>query len=160
MTESATDRTPNGNGQTPAWMQTVDEDTFYNAESTDEAGSDPSVRSSTEAPTDPSSNNSSSAPPGIPGTSSLDEDLALSMAEPSNIPKPHPDLQPTPVGHVRADLDRQLEKAVSVLATRYATEFSKSLLLEYALQRTLLNLREDGPDSELVQWLDSVLPRS
>lgn len=160
MTESTTDRAPNGNGHIPAWMQTVDEDTFYNTESTGEAGSGPSVPSSSEAPTDPSANDASSGSSEGSGTSSLDEDLALSMVEPSNIPKPHPDLQPTPVGHVRTDLDRQLEKAVSVLATRYATAISKSLVLEYALQRTLVNLRQDGQDSELVRWMDSVLPHS
>lgn len=160
MSESAPRRASNGHGQIPTWMQTVDENTFYNAKSTDEASSDTSASSSNAAPTDPSPNTSSSVSPEISEASSLDEDLALSMAEPADIPTPDPDLQPTPVGHVRADLDAQLEKAVSVLATRYATGVSRSLLLEYALQRTLLDLRREGDDSAIVQWLDSVLPRS
>lgn len=159
MNESTRRRPSNGKGQTPVWMQTVDEDTFYNAQTADEGNADTST-SSTEAPTDPPPKNSSADSPDISETSSFDKNLALSMAEPTDIPEPSPDLQPTPVGHVRADLDKQLEKAVSVLATRYASGFSRSLVLEYALQRTLVNLREDGDDSALVQWLDSVLPPS
>lgn len=160
MSESTSSRAPNGNGQVPAWMQTVDEETFYNVESNDDASAAPSASSPTEAPTDPTPNNSSPVPAGHPGDSSFDEKLALSMGGPTDIPEPDPDLQPTPVGHVRADLDEQLEKAVSVLATRYASEFSRSLILEYALRRILLSLRQEGENSALVQWLDSVLPRS
>lgn len=159
MNESTRRRASNGKGETPAWMQTVDEDTFYNAQATDETSADTSP-SSPDGPTAPPPNNPSSGSPEISGTSSFDENLALSMAEPADIPEPNPDLQPTPVGHVRADLDRQLEKAVSVLATRYASEFSRSLVLEYALQRTLVSLRQKGDDSALVRWLDSVLPPS
>jgi hypothetical protein len=81
------------------------------------------------------------------------------MADPSDLPEPDPALQPTPVGSVRADLAQQLEKAVSVLGTRYTTSLSKSLLLEFALQRTLRELRTQGEESALVQWLDSVLPQ-
>lgn len=159
MSESTSSPAPNGNGQVPAWMQTVDEETFYNTEPNDDASADPSTSSPTEPPA-PTPNNSSPVPPGRPGDSSFDEKLALSMAEPTDIPEPDPDLQPTPVGQVRADLDKQLEKAVSVLATRYTSEFSRSLILEYALRRVLLSLRQEGENSALVQWLDSVLPRS
>uniref|UniRef100_UPI000C9F8185 hypothetical protein n=1 Tax=Salinibacter altiplanensis TaxID=1803181 RepID=UPI000C9F8185 len=91
--------------------------------------------------------------------SSLDQKLALSMADPSELPEPNPALQPVPAGSVRADLFRQLEKAVSVLGSRYTATVSKSLLLEFALQRTLLELRTQDNESALVQWLDSVLPQ-
>lgn len=166
MSESAPAHASEGNGQIPAWMQTVDEETFYNAGTNDEASTD-SASSSTAPPTD-SRPQDPSARPQAPSSnasqlsdgSSLKKDLALSMAAPSDIPEPVPELQPTAVGHVRADLENQLQKAVSVLATRYASGFSRSLVLEYALQRTLLRLRREGEDSAVVQWLDSVLPRS
>lgn len=160
MSPPPSSRTSNSNGQIPSWMQTVDEDTFYDADPADETGSDRSASSPTEASTRSTPNDPSSDPQRISEDSSLEKDLALSMAEPPDIPEPKPDLQPTPVGRVRADLDRQLENAVSVLANRYAAELPRSLILEYALQRTLLSLRQDGADSALVQWLDSVLPRA
>ena len=82
------------------------------------------------------------------------------MDAPSALPQPDPELQPKIVGRVRADLNRQLEDAVSVLNARYAEEITKSLVLEFVLWRTLLDLREQEEDSPLVQWLDSVLPQS
>ena len=159
MSESAPADASEGNGHIPAWMQTVDEETFYNAGSSDEAGTD-APSSSTAPPADSHTDTPSSHASEPPEASSLEKDLALAMAAPSDIPEPVPELQPTAVGHVRADLANQLENAVSVLATRYASGFSRSLVLEYALQRTLLRLRREGEDSTLVQWLDSVLPRS
>jgi hypothetical protein len=160
MSTPSSSRASNGNGQVPSWMQTVDEDTFYDADPADDTSTDRSVSSPTEASTQSAPSDPSSDPQRISEDSSLEKDLALSMAEPPDIPEPKPDLQPTPVGRVRADLDQQLEKAVSVLATRYASGLPKSLILEYALQRTLLSLRQDGADSALVRWLDSVLPRA
>jgi len=159
MSESAPAPASEGNGHIPAWMQTVDEETFYNAETNDTDNTD-SASSSAAPPTDRSPQNTSSDASGGSAVSSLEKELALAMAAPSDIPEPVPELQPTAVGHVRADLANQLENAVSVLATRYASGFSRSLVLEYALQRTLLRLRREGEDSALVQWLDSVLPCS
>jgi hypothetical protein len=52
-----------------------------------------------------------------------------------------------------------LEKAVSVLASRYDTDLPRSLVLEFTLQRTLVQLHEQGDESPLVEWLDSVLPQ-
>ena len=134
-------KSPNGNGHIPTWMKAVDKETLYDAASPD---------APEEAPTGASNQDD---------LSSLDHELVLSMADPSDIPRPDPDLQPTPVGHVRADLDRQLEKAVSVLTSRYETDLPRSLVLEFALQRTLVQLREQGEESPLVQWLDSALPK-
>lgn len=145
----------NGDTAIPGWMKAVDRDMVYDA-----APSDPTehesrpVRAASRGPESPSRESVSPAE-----ASSLNQKLALSMAEPSDLPKPDPALQPTPVGSVRADLAQQLEKAVSVLGTRYTTDLSKSLLLEFALQRTLRELRTQGEESALVQWLDSVLPR-
>lgn len=142
---------PNGKGRIPTWMQTVDKETLYNAEPTDASEEGAPAEPSAPSPPDDASVGADS--------SSLSQELALSMADPSGIPRPDPDLQPTPVGHVRADLDKQLEKAVSVLASRYDAAPPRSLILEFALQRTLVQLREQGDESPLVQWLDSVLPQ-
>lgn len=146
---------PNGKGRIPTWMQTVDKETLYDAEPTDASEKDAPAEAS--APSSPG--DASIGSPSHDDSPSLSQKLALSMADPSDIPRPDPDLQPTPVGHVRADLDKQLEKAVSVLASRYDTDLPRSLILEFALQRTLVQLREQGDESPLVQWLDSVLPR-
>jgi hypothetical protein len=137
-------------------MKAVDRDMVYDA-----APSDP--REPESQPVSAASRRAEEAPSRDATTptkaSSLDQKLALSMADPSDLPEPDPALQPTPVGSVRADLAQQLEKAVSVLGTRYTTSLSKSLLLEFALQRTLRELRTQGEESALVQWLDSVLPQ-
>lgn len=142
----------NGGGPAPAWMKTVDEKMLYDAEE-----SAPSEAGSEVLPS-PSPDDRSAGSPSHGESAPLNQKLALSMAEPSDIPTPDPNLQPTPVGHVRADLDKQLEKAVSVLASRYDTDLPRSLVLEFALQRTLVEVRKQGEESPLVKWLDSVLP--
>jgi len=150
----------NGGGPIPAWMKTVDKETLYDAESTDGSEEGPPEKKPAEPPAASSPDDTSSGGTSMVGDpASLDQELALSMADPSAIPTPDPNLQPTPVGRVRADLDTQLEKAVSVLSSRYETDVSRSLLLEFALQRMLLQLREQGEASVLVQWLDDELPR-
>jgi hypothetical protein len=130
-------------------MKTVDKEMLYNA------GNDGTSDEGPSAGGPPLSDDAADSS----DPSSLHQELALAMTDPSDIPTPDPDLQPTPVGHVRSDLDTQLEKAVSVLASRYDANLPRSLILEFALQRTLVQVREQGDESPLVQWLDSVLPR-
>ncbi len=150
----------NGGGPIPAWMKTVDKETLYDAEPTDGSEEEPPEEKLAEPPAAPSPDDTSSGGTSMAGEpASLDQELALSMADPSAIPPPDPDLQPTPVGHVRSDLDRQLTKAVSVLSSRYETDLPRSLLLEFSLRRTLLQLRKQGQASALVQWLDAELAR-
>jgi len=151
MSTSTTASNFNGDGPVPAWMKTVDKKMLYNAEESDASEEEPPA----DAPASPLPDDASVDV----DSSSLRQELALVMTDPSDIPTPDPDLQPTPVGHVRADLDKQLEKAVSVLASRYGTDLPRSLVLEYALQQTLVQLREQGDASPLVQWLDSELPQ-
>lgn len=159
MNESNSSKNGGGDG-VPAWMQTVNEDTFYNADPAEEDEEETSSVSSSPSPP-PAASDRSSAETNADGNSeSLHTKLSISMGSPSEIPEPDPDLQPEVVGHVRADLNRQLEKAVAVLETRYAKGLSKSLLIEFALRRMLLDLQEQDEGSALVQWLDSVLPRS
>lgn len=156
--------TQNGGGEdVPSWMKTVNEETFYNAHPSDDTDDEPSRGSAPSpspdvAPPSPDS----SQDPTVPEDNEkpLRKKLSLSMGAPSELPQPDPDLQPEIVGHVRADLNRQLESAVSVLNTRYAENITKSLVLEFALRQTLLNLQEQDENSSLVQWLDSVLPQS
>jgi hypothetical protein len=134
-------------------MKTVDEKMLY------DAGRPNSSEAGAEARPAPPPDDRSARSPSHDESTSLNRKLSLSMAGPSDIPAPEPDLQPTPVGHVRADLDKQLEKAVSVLASRYDTDLPRSIVLEFALQRALVEVREQGDESPLVTWLDSVLPR-
>ena len=160
MSDPTPVNTSNGGGPIPAWMKTVDEETLYDAESTDGAEGRPPEKASAESPAVSSADDANPDDPSIASdATSLGQELALSMADPSDMPTPDPDLQPTPVGRVRADLDRQLTKAVSVLSARYEADLSRSLLLEFSLRRTLLQLREQGEESTLVQWLDAELMR-
>lgn len=145
-------------GDVPSWMKTVSEETLYNARSTDEGSTPDSPSSDTPGVSAP--DRSPEGPDAEGDDKSLRRKLSISMAPPSDIPEPDPDLQPEIVGHVRADLNRHLEKAVSVLETRYARGISKSLVIEFALRRTLLDLQDRDEKSALVQWLDSVLSRS
>lgn len=156
MSEPSSADPLNGDSAIPGWMKAVDREMVYDA-----ASSDPAKHESRPVPPRAGASEDplhESTPPSE--ASSLDQKLALSMADPSDLPEPDPSLQPTPAGQVRADLAQQLEKAVSVLGTRYTTDLSRSLLLEFALQRTLRELRKQGEESALVQWLDSVLPRT
>ncbi|WP_103028924.1 hypothetical protein [Salinibacter altiplanensis] len=155
MSKSSSPNSFNGDGTVPGWMKAVDRDMVYSASPTD-------ATEQATTPSPPSPGREEALPRGSAAAteaSSLDQKLALSMADPSELPEPNPALQPVPAGSVRADLFRQLEKAVSVLGSRYTATVSKSLLLEFALQRTLLELRTQDNESALVQWLDSVLPQ-
>ena len=149
MSTSTTNRNFNGNGPAPAWVKTVNEKMLYNAEESDASEKEALTEATSSPPSDEASVDADA--------SSLGRELALATTDPSGIPTPDPDLQPTPAGHVRIDLDKQLEKAVSVLSSHYNTDLPRSLILEYALQRTLVQLREQGNESPLVQWLDSEL---
>lgn len=153
MSESAPPKNRNED-EVPPWMQAVSEETLYNADPPHPS----KERASQENRADPQQTSSSTAS-GQEEATVLRRRLSIAMGDPSEIPQPDPNLQPTPVGHVRADLKRRLEQATSALETRYATGFSSSLLIEYSLRRTLLDLRERAEDSALVQWLDSILPR-
>lgn len=147
-----------GDGEIPEWMQAVSEETYYDSKNKTKSRGEEALPSfSSRSSAAPPRSNSPAAPKGQRKSSSLEDELALSMGTPEDIPDPDPDVQPTIVGEVRADLDKQLERAVAVLATRYDRTLSRSLILEYSLHRTLTSLREDAEDSPLVRWLDSML---
>lgn len=157
MNESPSPSSSNGE-DIPPWMKSVSKDSLYDVKDEEVSEKTPPKHPSTAEEATSSPENLSATASSSGNSSSLRRELALSMEDPSDIPTPDPDLQPTAVGSVRADLARQLKKALAVLQSRYETEISQSLLLEFALQRTLRSLREDGDESELVQWLDSELP--
>ena len=90
----------------------------------------------------------------------MEQKLSLSLDAPSDLPTPNPDLQPTSAGLIRTDLNRQIETAVSVLASRYTSHLTKSLVLELILRQALLALHKHGEESPLVQQLDPMLART
>lgn len=146
----------------PFWMKAMDEETFYNAgtsDTDDEAAPAPQAPSAS-SPSSDVPDSDEPAPDGHDGGSEmpLHQKLSLSMDDPSTLPDPDPDLQPAPLGHVRADLNQQLEKAVSVLDARYENNLSKSFFLDVALRQILVDLHMHGGNSTLVSWLDSLLP--
>ncbi len=165
-------------------MQSVDREAFYNADPSASPEEDaaspagppaapsngssepsPSSASEMEGAPDPSDPSASSAPgatasrPAAPSASSLSQKLHLSLGDTEQLPTPSPALQPVSAGAIRADLKRHLEQAATVVSTRYTSAVSSSLVLEYALHRTLLDLQENDADSALVEWLDAKLSR-
>ena len=192
-------RSSTAEDEIPAWMKTIDEETFYCSDSSsaddapasstspDSPGGSSSAGSPAEPPPagpsrearpeflnsadesspSPHSSSDSDGDPTSAGASenerteisemSLHRKLSMSMADPSGLPEPNPDLQPEVLGYVRAGLNKRLEEVVSVLDTRYGSEFSKSLFLNVALRQILTDLHTHGEDSALVLWLDSIL---
>lgn len=155
---------PNGTDQDlPSWMQMVDRDAFYNADSTSSPEED--AASPAGPPTSPHDDegrpdSSASAPAptrSAPSEPSLPQKLRLALNDAEELPELRPELQPVSIGAVRADLHQHLEQAVAVLNTRYTAPVSQQLLVEFALRRTLRNLQEHDVDSALVQWLDTAL---
>ena len=168
----------------PAWMQAVDREAFYNADpsaspeedaaspagppaasSNGSTDSGPSSSSGTESAPPSSSPSPSSAPEtkGPPATSppasSLSQKLHLALGDTEQLPDLDPALQPVSAGSIRADLKRHLKQAVTVVSTRYTSVVSTSLVLEFALHRTLVDLQNNDADSALVEWLDTQLSR-
>lgn len=157
----------------PAWMKTMedtlDEETFYNARSSN-TSDDPHPQENASSSKPQANSNSTSNPPDSSAptesseevnaedsTMSLNQKLSMATGHPSDLSDPDPGLQPEVVGYVRADLNKQLEEAVSVLKTRYSDQFSKSLFLDVALRQILIDLHTHGDESMLVLWIDSIL---
>lgn len=161
----------------PVWMKTIDEDTFYNTTSTDASDETPSgdpsplpENESSPAPTPASAPNddslgSGSSDSGQPSDETVHEEarmslrqkLSVSLTDPTGLPAPDPTLQPEALGPVRADLNEQVDRAVSLLDTRYSSTLSKSLFLDVALRQILIELHKNGEQSRVVSRLDSIL---
>lgn len=144
----------------PAWMEAVDRENLYSA--TPKTASEEAIERS--HPTSSSDFSSATRQPEKRNEgktrSTLRKKLSVSMGDARELPEPDPDVQPTEVGHVRVELNQWLEKAVAILNTRYERKISKTLVLEYVIRQELVDLQVHDEESPLVQWLDSIVPRS
>ena len=184
MSEPRTTVSPESESEIPNWMQAVDREAFYNADpsaSPEEDAASPagppaaSSNGSTDGGASSSSGTASASRSGSPSpssapeakgpsassppASSLSQKLHLTLGDTEQLPDLDPALQPVSAGSIRADLKRHLEQAVAVVSTRYTSVVSPSLVLEFALHRTLADLQNNDADSALVEWLDTKLSR-
>jgi len=91
--------------------------------------------------------------------SKLRQHLELVVDDPVPMLMEKPDLASKPNGYVSEEVDEMLRGVVNVLETRYGKDFSKSLVMDYALRAVLLDARKEAEESQLVRWLDTVLDR-
>lgn len=91
--------------------------------------------------------------------SKLRQHLELVVEDPAPMLTKKPDLTSKPNGYVSEEVDEMLRGVVNVLETRYGKEFSKSLVIDYALRAVLLDAHKEAEESQLVRWLDAVLDR-
>jgi len=91
--------------------------------------------------------------------SKLRQHLELVVDDPVPMLMEKPDLTSKPNGYVSEEVDEMLRGVVNVLETRYGKDFSKSLVMDYALRAVLLDARKEAEESQLVRWLDTVLDR-
>lgn len=68
-----------------------------------------------------------------------------------------PELLPTPVDRMRADVIGYLEKAMEALRLRYEEEITERRFLEVALRQMFADLRTHEHEATVVQWLDVLL---
>jgi hypothetical protein len=96
---------------------------------------------------------------GEDGTSHLQQHIDLVVDELSGPSSNKPALDAKANGYVSGEVDRVLRQVVSVLQTRYRGQFSKSLILDFAVRVVLMDVKKRGSDSELVRWLDRAIER-
>ncbi len=90
-------------------------------------------------------------------TSKLKQHLELVIDQPASMRSEKPDLSVKPNGYVSEEVDEMLRGVVNALENRYGKNFSKSLVMDFALRAVLLDAHREGETSQLVQWLDAVL---
>lgn len=144
----------------PAWMKAVDEENFYTAPPESESQRETRETGRSDSSVELSTTRRPSRASDVEATGTLRKKLSVAAGDPTELPEPDPDIQPTNVGQVRSELNRWLEKAVSILNTRYEREISKTLVLEFVIRRELVDLHVHGEDSPVVEWLDSILSRA
>lgn len=158
MSESS--RANAGGDGIPEWMKAVNDENLYTTAPTEEPNENVNEKKSTAPETGLSTTGQRRKNSEIDATAPFQKKLSLAMGDPQELPNPDPDVQPTNVGQVRSELNRWLDRAVAILNTRYDREISKTLILEFVIRRELVDLHVHGEDSPVVEWLDSVLPRS
>jgi hypothetical protein len=91
--------------------------------------------------------------------SHLQQHIDLVVDELSGPSAEKPALDAKANGYVSKEVDRVLRQVVSVLQTRYRGQFSKSLILDFAVRVVLMDVKKRGDESELVRWLDRTIER-
>lgn len=135
----------------------VDEE-MRSSESRDESAPSTNDDMTADQPTDMSASGHSAEDTGEhDDKSALAQQLDVLMDGP-DAPYAHsaPDLPARSNGYLSKEVERALQQAVSVLKNRYS-KVSKSLLMDYAIRAVLWDLRENAEDSQMVEWLDTVL---
>lgn len=89
--------------------------------------------------------------------SKLKQHLELVIDRPAPMRSEKPDLSVKPNGYVSEEVDEMLRGVVNALENRYGRNFSKSLVMDFALRAVLLDAHREGETSQLVRWLDAVL---
>lgn len=89
--------------------------------------------------------------------SKLKQHLELVIDRPAPMRSEKPNLSVKPNGYVSQEVDDMLRGVVNALKNRYGKNFSKSLVMDFALRAVLLDAHREAEASQLVQWLDAVL---
>lgn len=89
--------------------------------------------------------------------SRLKQHLDLVVGEAPGQPSDKPALTTKPNAYISEEVEKTLRGVVNVLETRYGTDFSKSLFVDYALRMVLLDVMHRAEKSEIVSWLDDTL---
>lgn len=80
------------------------------------------------------------------------------MVEDIDVSAGRPSLDARVNSHCSSAADETLRALANVLSTRYeGKQFSKSLVVDYALRVILRDVVENAEESQLVQWLDRAL---
>lgn len=148
-----------GDPDIPSWMRAVDESTLYNASSG--SSRDDEDYSTCEMRFAERSGRSADREPREPrddDASSVQRKLSALMEPPDASPRP--DRQPKMLGYVSPEVENQLRRALAVLRTRYTDGPSRSLVLAFAVHTMLDDLWDEGEESTLITWLDTVLQKA
>jgi hypothetical protein len=89
--------------------------------------------------------------------SKLKQHMDLVVESPASPIESKPSMSVKPNCYVSEDVEETLRKVVNVLETRYGKDFSKSLVVDYALRTVLLDAFHNAEESQLVRWLDDTI---
>jgi hypothetical protein len=88
--------------------------------------------------------------------SALERQLDVLMEGPDGpFSEAAPDLKARANGYLSEEVEKALQQATSVLKNRYDS-VSKSMIMNFAIQVVLWDLREHAEESQVVSWLESM----
>jgi hypothetical protein len=88
--------------------------------------------------------------------SPLEKQLEVLMEGPDGpFSESAPDLKARANGYLSEEVEKALQQATSVLKNRYDS-VSKSMIMNFAIQVVLWDLREHAEESQVVSWLESL----